>query len=83
MDQQLKCQFNVFPNPVSDRLFIEVAIRKNLGLIKLKSLDGRDVTRLVNFSMVNDTVCEINLSLLTKGVYVLEFNDEKYRIQKN
>ena len=67
-----------YPNPASDIIFIE-GNHISEGVITLFNLEGKPVRVSVDCS--NDQ-CKMNVSNLTRGVYVLEYNSHDRIIQK-
>ena len=58
-------QFDVYPNPVSDKLYISGNINENIQLLVVKDLHGREVMRKANAGNALD------VSSLTEGMYFL------------
>jgi hypothetical protein len=66
-------KIKIFPNPVSNRLFIEFPdYQKSNHDILIYDLQGR----LIQYPLKNQlNSVEINVSALDKGVYIMQIND--------
>lgn len=69
---------DVFPNPASS--ILNISIPENAGLVKLQLLDvlGKKVKEY-QFSNNNNT---LDLSNLSKGMYIMQFNTEAFSVAK-
>jgi hypothetical protein len=66
----------VYPNPVSNTITLRGVLNKN-NLYQIISIDGRVLKSEIL------TSSKIDVSYLTKGVYILNYNHQKYKIVKN
>ena len=66
----------VYPNPVSNTITLRGVLNKN-NLYQIISIDGR----VLKSEILNSS--KIDVSYLTKGVYILNYNHQKYKIVKN
>jgi len=66
----------VYPNPVSNTITLRGVLNKN-NLYQIISIGGRVLKSEVL------TSSKIDVSYLTKGVYILNYNHQKYKIVKN
>jgi len=71
-----KNDFIVFPNPASSTITLRGVLNKN-NLYQIISIDGR----VLKSEILNSS--KIDVSYLTKGVYILNYNHQKYKIVKN
>lgn len=72
--------WKIFPNPVQDKLFVEINITNATGSIQI--IDNRgQLVRNINI-VNNDNVYEIETANLPKGVYYLRVNDGKKQYTK-
>ncbi|MCB0707721.1 MAG: T9SS type A sorting domain-containing protein [Saprospiraceae bacterium] len=68
----------VYPNPVSNLLFIETEFEK-ISKIELVDLQGRQQKEILDFSSADKQV-EVNISNLSTGMYILFVYDKAGRI---
>ncbi len=75
---------NVYPNPVDERLFVDIKGWEGQKIIRLFDLTGRTIL----MKTVSEDKLEIDVSILPKGLYLLDVSDgvvrkqRKKRIQK-
>ncbi|MBA3663835.1 MAG: T9SS type A sorting domain-containing protein [Bacteroidetes bacterium] len=70
-------EFNYFPNPVSQKLFLSMAVTDNYR-ISIIDISGREVYQ----HTYNDNRMEIDLHNLTKGIYSLKVSSPKQSLTK-
>lgn len=77
IDNELLDKLKVYPNPFSDKIFIETSIVDGKSLtVKCYDVTGRLVFSTDNY--VKNTISEVDLSFLSSGVYVLQLKfDDK------
>jgi hypothetical protein len=69
-----KINFSVYPNPVSERLFVKL-LDVNVDLLKMtiNDLNGRTMMVVNNTDLQNS----IDVSMLPQGVYFVQLMDNK------
>ncbi len=69
-------KLNIYPNPVKDRLFIQLADKKSVNIsISLTDLVGKTVlTRDIRLESINENEA-IDVSALRDGIYMLRVSD--------
>ena len=68
---------NFYPNPCTDQLIVETTDDQASGDLNIYSLTGNKVlTQIINQTGV------VNVSHLKPGIYILNYKDKSYRIQK-
>ncbi|MCR9173264.1 MAG: T9SS type A sorting domain-containing protein [bacterium] len=78
LEETEKTKFTVYPNPASDRIFIDSELNFSPQDIKIKDIRGRNVETIVNF-----TDNSINIATLSNGTYFVSIeNDEVSGIEK-
>jgi len=76
VDDEFLDSFKIYPNPFSDKLYIEKTLLENEHLnIKFYDITGRLVFEADN--SLNKTITEVDLSFLSSGVYWLELKIDK------
>lgn len=72
----VKTDFEVYPNPASDKLFFRYAIDKtDVVELKLMDIEGRCIKSILNIQQkAGDYKYEIDVSDMTKGLYFYQFN---------
>ncbi len=75
-DAFVKTDFEVYPNPASDKLFFRYAIDKtDVVELKLMDIEGRCIKSILNIQQkAGDYKYEIDVSDMTKGLYFYQFN---------
>lgn len=74
-----KTSINVYPNPTSDQLFIDLK-NKNVSAIYLKAMNGRIIRTIA----VNNSLIQTDVSDLSHGIYYIqiEWSDGTLKNQK-
>lgn len=69
-DNEQKPKFNLYPNPTSDNFTIEIDL--NIKSVELYSLQGQKI--------LTSTTKNVNVSNLSKGIYLVQIEDENNNI---
>jgi len=76
---------NIYPNPVKERLFIEITGDTSSGNMSCELIDANG--RIINNKILTSSREEIDFSVIPPGMYILRFpvkNDYKeYKVIKN
>lgn len=64
----------VYPNPTSDRLFIQVENEEQLKSVIVYNLIGE---KIFEMSDLNSTNCSITFNNFPKGIYIIQIQGEK------
>ena len=79
-DIDSKIQANIYPNPTSEYIIIEMnELLKEKAIITLEDLQGKKVLQVAT----DATASSINVSTFAKGVYVLTISSEGRMFKKN
>ena len=70
INEQNKSQLTIYPNPVTDKIFINSD--KKINQIKVFSIDGKELIKTSN--------SEISLSHLIKGIYIIQIQTKDGKI---
>jgi threonine synthase len=71
--EEIKNQtFLVYPNPAKDVLFVDLKGNETINSIKLFNSVGQLVS--VHSAIVSKTITELNIQLLSNGIYYLQLN---------
>jgi hypothetical protein len=70
--------YKVFPNPATEKLFIQFNGWEGIKEIKLRDITGRSVFQLKSINEIN----EIDISSFPKGIYLIDVKNEKYHVVK-
>ncbi|MCF6308582.1 MAG: T9SS type A sorting domain-containing protein, partial [Flavobacteriaceae bacterium] len=70
-ENTLKSQLKIYPNPTNDFINIEIANNNSNIAIKLYSILGK----LLYQSNTNTQLFKIDMSDLSRGIYILELTD--------
>ena len=65
-DNEQNTKFNLYPNPASDNFTIEMD--SNIKFVEIYSLQGQKI--------LTSTTKNINISNLSKGIYLVQIEDE-------
>jgi cytochrome c peroxidase len=68
-----RSQFNVYPNPVTDVLYVEVA--NNIKIEKIEIIDAAGRVRIVQRLNADQRSAAINVQALQQGIYFLRITD--------
>lgn len=69
--------YHIYPNPTSDKVFIDVP--KNLMYqISLTNISGKVIKKME--TQMNESIIEFDVSVLLKGIYLVELKSESNRI---
>jgi len=66
-------EINIYPNPASDQLFIDLPRQARATEITLSDLQGRRV--VVQDAILSDNSLSLDLSKFAPGVYLLEIRE--------
>ena len=69
-DNEQKTKFNLYPNTTSDNFTIEIDL--NIKSVELYSLQGQKI--------LTSTTKNVNVSNLSKGIYLVQIQDENNNI---
>lgn len=72
----------IYPNPSNNHLIIALDKKEDFP-IKIVNINGQDVTDLICYKEVTETSFEIDVSLLSLGVYFLKTSTGQYKFYKN
>ncbi len=72
-EQYARKAFAIYPNPCSDKLFIEARKAQSIEQISVRSINGQEV---LNHSPENGSMQTIDLSSLKSGLYFVEIRTE-------
>ena len=73
-----KASFNAYPNPTSDKLFINFKGWEGQKEIRLFDMTGKTIY----LKTISDKIFEIDVSTYPKGIYLLDVNNGIYRENK-
>jgi hypothetical protein len=73
-----KNEFQLYPNPVKDKLFISATNPADILKFKIFNIEGK---LLNNQTLMLENQTSINVSQLSKGIYFLNIEDENGRIE--
>ena len=76
-EQKTDAAIVIYPNPASDKLNIEIA-NPSEGMICLTDLNGR----ILITQIINSTNTSIDISALSKGLYILKYQDRNTVLNK-
>ncbi|MCW3071119.1 MAG: hypothetical protein JWO44_1009 [Bacteroidetes bacterium] len=80
--EQPNSSLNVYPNPTTDQLTIELIQMLNNPVIQIKNILGQTVYSQKDGFIEGKTAIEINVEGLTNGIYLIQLSDEKMTISK-
>lgn len=80
VNESLKNNVKIYPNPAKDFVNIE---GENIGNFKVYSIDGKEVTYLINLILINSKITKIDISNLKLGLYIIQTSLGSYKLLKN
>lgn len=66
---------NIFPNPATNNLNINIAKYDNIATIIISDIHGRVVNRIDNLTKLTNDILEVDIITYEKGVYIIQFYD--------
>lgn len=74
-DENIEDQFKLYPNPVNDELNILFNSSRNKKIqITILSLDGKIILEDIFYSSIGNTLWQVNVESLNKGMYICQIN---------
>lgn len=81
-EEYLNEAFNIYPNPTSDDVFIELNVQADVvGTVKLIGIDGKLIEQHTNVNLSRQTT-KFNLGNRSKGVYFIKIETDQGVITK-
>lgn len=74
-------KINVFPNPISDFVFLKSEKKINSSKIKIYDLSGKKITPII--TQDDNFQIKLNTESWEKGVYIVKYGNQEFKIIKN
>ncbi len=75
-------EFNLFPNPTSDRVILEFEGTGSQASVTVFSIDGKVVDQLITDTFSGKNLLEISVANLPEGVYLIQYKTESSQVVK-